>query len=357
MLFPRSHLSPSPSSPPLPPITSFPPTTLAAVYAETGSITSVLRLLPIHLPSCLSPGQLLLRFLAAPINPSDLNTVEGVYPIRPPSLPATAGNEGVAEVVAASPEVTAYRPGDWVTMRAPAFGTWRQWAVAPVDAVDAVPHGLSVHQAAVLSVNPCTAFRLLTDYVRLPEGGTVVQNGSTSAVGQSVVQMARILGLRCVDVIRPRPTPRETEETVARLRAMGSSQVLVDSGDLSKQLSAIDGAQLALNCVGGKEGASLFRAMAPGGTMVTYGGMSRRPLQVPTSALVFKEVQCRGFFMSRWNERASQQERTAMREAVAGWMREGRLSLPVEEFPLSDIAGALKRYHEPYKARKVLLRC
>ena len=35
----------------------------------------------------------------APINPSDLNTVEGKYPIKS-SLPAVGGHEGVGEVLA-----------------------------------------------------------------------------------------------------------------------------------------------------------------------------------------------------------------------------------------------------------------
>lgn len=38
-----------------------------------------------------------LKILAAPINPSDLNMVEGVYGIKA-KLPAVAGNEGVAVV-------------------------------------------------------------------------------------------------------------------------------------------------------------------------------------------------------------------------------------------------------------------
>ena len=35
--------------------------------------------------------------LQAPINPSDINTIEGKYPIKPP-LPAVPGNEGVGVV-------------------------------------------------------------------------------------------------------------------------------------------------------------------------------------------------------------------------------------------------------------------
>ncbi|KAI3991392.1 hypothetical protein MKX01_006691, partial [Papaver californicum] len=37
------------------------------------------------------------KMLASPINPSDINRIQGVYPVRPP-LPAIGGYEGVGEV-------------------------------------------------------------------------------------------------------------------------------------------------------------------------------------------------------------------------------------------------------------------
>jgi trans-2-enoyl-CoA reductase len=37
-----------------------------------------------------------------------------------------------------------------------------------------------------------------------------------------------------------------------------------------------------------------------GGVAVTYGGMARRPLAVPTSQLVFRDITHRGFWLTRW---------------------------------------------------------
>ena len=42
--------------------------------------------------------------MQAPINPSDINTVEGKYPLRP-ELPGVPGNEAVGVVQAVGPEV------------------------------------------------------------------------------------------------------------------------------------------------------------------------------------------------------------------------------------------------------------
>jgi len=64
----------------------------------------------------------------------------------------------------------------------------------------------------------------------------------------------------------------------------------------SKKLKA----KLALNCVGGKSGMFLSRALELGGTMVTYGGMSKIPVYVATSSVIFANTKSVGFWMSRW---------------------------------------------------------
>ena len=68
-----------------------------------GEPIDVLQLRNVEVPGP-EEGQLLLRFLQAPINPSDINTVQGKYPIKP-QLPATPGHEGVAEVLAVGDKV------------------------------------------------------------------------------------------------------------------------------------------------------------------------------------------------------------------------------------------------------------
>ena len=42
--------------------------------------------------------------------------------------------------------------------------------------------------------------------------------------------------------------------------------------------------------------------------MVTYGGMSRKPVSLATSHLIFKQIQLHGFWMGQWNERQGRSE-------------------------------------------------
>ena len=52
--------------------------------------------------------------------------------------------------------------------------------------------------------------------------------------------------------------------------------------------------------MGGKLGAAVARLLAPGGVLVTYGGMSREPLPLPAGALIFRDLVARGFWLTRW---------------------------------------------------------
>jgi trans-2-enoyl-CoA reductase len=74
-----------------------------------------------------------LRFLGSPINPADLNQIQGTYPSRPvfvEGIGAIAGNEGVAEVVEVGNRVTQQRDlkvGDWVIPANASFGNNQFW--------------------------------------------------------------------------------------------------------------------------------------------------------------------------------------------------------------------------------------
>jgi NADPH:quinone reductase-like Zn-dependent oxidoreductase len=73
------------------------------------------------LPSNLKDDEVLVKMLFAPINPSDINMIEGTYPVLP-SLPAVAGNEGVGQIVAVGGGVKNVKVNDFVLPSKPGFG-------------------------------------------------------------------------------------------------------------------------------------------------------------------------------------------------------------------------------------------
>ncbi|KAJ2902148.1 mitochondrial 2-enoyl thioester reductase, partial [Coemansia aciculifera] len=188
----------------------------AAVYQETGSAADVLRVVSHQVPTDLSPTSVSVQMLASPVNPSDLNQIEGTYPVKGrfttqilgPSQPAVAvgGNEGVGVVRAVGAGVgDDLRVGDWVVpRRAGEFGTWCTHAVVGREQVTVVPEewrrGVDALTVGSIRVNPSTAYRLLRDFVDLGPGDWVIQNGANSGVGRALIQLARPLGVRTINV-------------------------------------------------------------------------------------------------------------------------------------------------------------
>lgn len=333
---------------------------------------------------------MLLRTLAAPINPADVNTVQGTYGVKPTfsSLIGTTepsaipGNEGVFEVVTSSGagSASALKPGDWVIPARTGFGTWRTHAVAPADDLIRVDRdGLTPLQAATVAVNPCSAYRMLRDFVGegtggadgaspLREGDWFLQNGANSGVGRAAIQLGRLWGLRSINVVRARSTPEATQTLRDELVALGATHVVTEEELLSRDFGfaaraaewtrGTDGVRLGLNCVGGKSAQAVARALAPGGVMVTYGGMSRQPVALPTGLLIFRDLRLRGFWLSRWADRDRAAKEQTVRE-ILGYVRDGKFAdAPVDpvtwswDTPDADLAGAVQGTLEGFRAGK-----
>ena len=287
--------------------------------------------------------------LAAPINPADLNVIEGKYPIRP-ALPGVTGIEGAGVVTAIGSAVTNVAVGDRVLLP-PGYGSWREAGVMKAEALCVVPAGIAPEQAAMLRINPATALRMLRDFVALKTGDWILLNAANSAVGRAVIQIAHATGLRTVNVVR-------RAELIGELKAIGADAVLVDGEGLPAQISAATGGaplRLALNAVGGDSALRLAQALAPGGTIVTYGAMSRQPLRIPNGLLIFQDLRWRGFWISRWYRHASPDATRAMFAELFELAQRGLLHAPVERvYPLAEASAALAHAAQAQRSGKIL---
>ena len=289
------------------------------------------------------------RLLAAPINPADLNVIEGKYPIRP-ALPGVPGVEGAGVVEEIGSTVVNVGVGD-VVLLPHGYGTWREAGVAKASELIVVPRGIAPEQAAMMRINPATALRMLRDFTELKAGDWVLQNAANSAVGRAVIRLAHASGWRTVNVVR-RP------ELIEELRAEGGDVVLTDGEELPARIAAATGGAplpLALNAVGGDSALHLAKALAPGGTIVTFGAMSRQPLRIPNGLLIFKDLRWRGFWISQWYRHASPDATRAMFAELFDLTRQGILSSPVERvYPLAEVAAALAHAAQARRSGKIL---
>lgn len=287
--------------------------------------------------------------VAAPVNPADINIVEGQYG-ELPDLPAVIGNEGAGRVVALGPDVSGFAEGDLVALLR--RGTWAHRVTLPASDVFKLPRDLDPLQASMMAVNPPTALLMLQGFAALNEGDWVVQNAANSAVGQSVIQIAKARGLRTLNVVR-------REELIGALEALGADVVVTESIDLRKATKSLCGgnlARLGLNAVGGASALNIANALEPGSTLVTYGGMARQPLKIPNGLLIFKDLRFAGFWLSRWKASSDKEARERVFQQLAEWARTGALTLPVQStHPLENIQEALAEAAQPSRRGKVLI--
>ncbi|XP_035991159.1 enoyl-[acyl-carrier-protein] reductase, mitochondrial isoform X1 [Fundulus heteroclitus] len=329
----------------------------ALVYRKHGDPSRVVELEDVPVPQT-GEKDVLVKLLASPINPSDINMIQGTYAILP-DLPAVGGNEGVAQVLEVGSQVKSLKPGDWVIPRDAGLGMWRTEAVLAEDDVISVPNGIPLLSAATLGVNPCTAFRMLSDFEDLKPGDSVIQNAANSGVGQAVIQIAAARGINTINVIRDRP---DFTQLCDRLKAIGASHVIKEESlrrpEMKELFKTCSKPKLALNGVGGKSATELLRHLQVGGSMVTYGGMSKQPVTVPVSALIFKNVKVCGFWVTQWKRDHSHDGRAfrAMVDDLCSLIQKGKLTAPAcTEVCLQDYEKALGAALQPFTSSKQVL--
>lgn len=295
------------------------------------------------------PGEVLLEMVAAPINPADLNTLEGTYGALP-ELPATIGNEGCGRIAAIGAGVEGFEMG---ALAVPlARGTWAQSLTVPAEKLIPLPDGIDPLQASMLAVNPATAWRLLHDFRPLRPGDWIVQNAANSGVGRAVIAISRSLGIRTLNLVR-------RAETAEELKALGADLVEAEPCSLRNRARELCGGSqpvLALNAVGGASALELANALAPGSPHVTYGAMARQPLKIPNGLLVFQNISFHGFWLRRWADAAPPAELRATYSRLAGLIASGQIAVPIEKIlPLREVQSAIALAASPARKGKILL--
>ena len=320
----------------------------AVVYERHGNPVDVLRVEQQPWPKP-APHEAVVQMRAAPINPADLNQIEGKYPVRP-ELPAIPGFEGAGIVVDLGAGVTNVAVGALVILPHN-IGTWRDALAVKADELVVVPAGIEPVHAATLKINPLTAWRLLDDYVDLKKGDWLIQNAANSAAGRTVIQIARELGYKTVNVVR-------RMELIDELRAEGGDVVLVDGEDLREKVkSATSDApiRLGLNAVGGDSALRLANCLAPRSTLVTFGAMSLQPLKIPNGLLIFKDLRFRGIWINKWYDNATIEERMDAFRPLFEMAERGLLKTKVEKsYPLTEAKAAVAHAAQGKRSGKIV---
>jgi NADPH:quinone reductase-like Zn-dependent oxidoreductase len=299
------------------------------------------------------PGQVLVRMIASPINPSDLMTVRGKYG-RQPALPATPGFEGVGVVEAGKGLLARRVLGRRVAVLNSTSGNWQEKVVIPARQAVPVPRELTDEQAAMFFVNPASALAMTRDVLRVPRGDWLLQTAAGSALGRMVIRLGKTFGFRTLNVVRRREQAEELR------RAGGDAVIATNEEALLERVHALtegQGVRFAIDAVGGTTGTEVIHTLGRGGRLLVYGTLAGEPIAIDPRVLLVGQKRVEGFWLSEWVRDQNLLTMLLLFRRIGRLMRSGELLAEVgASFPLDDVRAAVRQAALPGRQGKVLLR-
>ncbi|CAL2036577.1 unnamed protein product [Caenorhabditis brenneri] len=328
----------------------------ALIYKKFGDPNEVLGLETINVSAEPGREECLVQWLASPVNPLDINRIQGNYAIKA-EPPVIGGSEGVGRVFKAGPG-SRFKVGDHVTIFSAETPFWTEYGVVDDCELVKLDNRIPLDLAATLMINPPTAWIMLQKYVKLEKGDYVIQNSANSGVGRSVIELCKAFGYKSVNIVRDR---KNIESLKTDLWKIGADHVFTEEEFKStskKFLKSINSRpKLALNGVGGKSALQISSVLERGGTCVTYGGMSKKTHEFTTSALVFNDIQVRGVAVGMWARREENLDEwnhcidEVQKLAVAGKLT----AIPMEKVSISDYKKAIQRSMEGRSIKQLFI--
>lgn len=306
-------------------------------FYEFGSPLDVLK---VQNKSIVPPknNEVLVRMAARPINPSDLIPIRGSYSHRI-SLPNIPGYEGIGMVE----EVGAFVSPSLIGKRVLPLrgeGTWQEYVKTSAALVVPIPNTMDDFTAAQMYINPITAWVVCTEILKLRPSDVVVVNACGSAIGHIFAQLSKVLGFRLIAVTR-------NNNHTAELLELGASYVINSAeSELHKTMMELtngNGANAAVDSVGGSSGTELAFCVHPNGNFLTIGLLSGSPLNW-TDIVKEAKVKANIFHLRNWNEHVSTEKWQATFHYLISLINDNQLRLMKMDahFDLSKVKEAVK---------------
>lgn len=216
--------------------------------------------------------------------------------IESPQFPSGLGLEATGVVEAVGSAVRGFAPGDAVSVLPPTSmqqdPTHAERLVVPQARLVKNPPGQAWSDAAATWMQYLTAYGALAQVAGLREGDFVVITAASSSVGLAAIQIARRVGAVPIAVTR---TSAKRE---ALLQAGAAEVIASEEENLRSRLLDISGkagVRVVFDPVGGPIFEALTAAMAEGGILIEYGGLSPEPTPFPLFEVLSRSLVLRGY--------------------------------------------------------------
>lgn len=326
-------------------------------FSATGEPLQVLECASVERPVP-GPGEVLVRMLASPVNPSDLMFVRGRYTTAA-RLPGSAGFEGVGIVEASGGGLRGriFR-GKRVAVLNRNGGNWSEYVVVPSSQVIPVSGVLPVEQAAAFFVNPATAWVMTQEVLRIPRGGWLVQTAAASSLGRMIIRLGRHCGFRTLNIVR-------RQSQISALKSQGADEVIVFDGtkdtpeQFQKAVAGIvgtTGVRYAIDAVGGETASALVECLGKHGHMLVYGTLSTSPMQFSPRTIMTVGSRVEGFWLGNFMGEVSLPYKLRLVRRITRLIQQGILATRIRQtYTLDQIREAVVAAELPDQDGKILI--
>lgn len=324
------------------------------------------------------PGQVLVKMLFSPINPSDFNFIRGDYQSALSRLlwnkddkplafepsgqtlhattPYIIGGEGVGIVEESGGGLLAKRlMGKRVAINAgPPMGTWQQYTLVDAKRAVVVPPQVDDQQAAMYLINPLSAYAMVKDVLDVQAGRWLMLSGAGSALSQMVIRMSKLYGFNTIAVVR-------SSHKTQQLKALGAKAVIeTDSMNLIDEVykaTGGSGVDYVMDCIGDDLLEQMLGCVTVNGHVLIYGTLSGPSCTLYSRDLMMPCARISGFFAGNWLAQKTLLQKVQILRRLAKLSKAGIFETPVDAvYALDEYQQALKDASKAGQKGKVLFK-
>ncbi len=309
---------------------------MRAIVCDSPGDEEVMRLAEVPSPE-LGPGQVRVRVQGTSVNRADLLQRRGLYP-PPPGATEILGLECAGEIIEVGDGVDAWRPGQRVMALLPGGGYAEEVAV-DAGTVLAWPECFSQAEAAGFMETHLTAFLNIFTLGQPEADGAVLVHGGSGGVGTAAIGLAREAGLRIA-------VTAGSAERCARCLELGADLAInYRERDFSRIVrEELGGADVILDCVGGRYLERNLTALKPGGALVIIGLMGGVSAELNLAALLLKRLRVWGSTLRSRRPADKAEIVRGFSEHFGDALAAGRLRPVIDRtLPLAEVPEAHRR--------------